>query len=62
MTRVESIKVLVSLRTFCVINGYHERTWKALDMAIEVLKADPCDDCVRREAVLKALADMETFG
>ena len=50
MTREEAIDDLKDLVKYDDYGSLHS---EAIDMAIEALKAEPCDNCVNREAVLE---------
>ena len=66
MTREEAIRTLKEHKiTFQHDNGWATSTLKAIDMAIEALSAEPCDDCISREQAIKECfqihIDGETF-
>lgn len=42
MKAIKAIKVLLSLQTYAILNGFPDETIEALDMAIEALKAETC--------------------
>ena len=53
MTREEALE---ELDTLCIPrDGEQDRLADAFDMAIEALKAEPCADCVSRQAVFDLL-------
>ena len=62
MTREEAIRMLKynSNVIHKTINGETDpNEVEALDMAIKALEQEPCDDCVKRQAVLNTLDEMD---
>lgn len=56
MTREEAAKVIenrFSIMDYCE----SEKLGEALDMAIEALKAEPCEDCRKAEEIMQTLCD-----
>ena len=59
MTRKEAI-FTIEHRYGIMDYGETEQLAEALDMAIDALKTEPCEDAVKREAVLNTLDAMNT--
>lgn len=59
MTREEAIVVLKNEQPHCGEKALfsEEKKYEAYDMAIKALEQEPCDDCVRRQAVLAIAGD-----
>ena len=64
MTREEALQVIACMaleKRMSVSDGI-EYDIEALDMAIEALKAQPCEDCVSRESVIDTLKLLRNKG
>lgn len=59
MTREEAIVVLKNEQPHCGEKALfsEEKKYEAYDVAIKALEQEPCDDCVRRQAVLAIAGD-----
>ena len=61
MTRQEAIEILKDDLEWAKQNKYPyigEQKQEALNMAIEALKQEPCDDCISRQDAIEAFSDM----
>ena len=55
MTREEAINIMKVIVHMLEEKYDTDRVEDAVDMAIEALSAEPCEDCISREAVLDAI-------
>ena len=53
MTREKAIEHLENIIIFSFQQGYTDDAREALEMAIEALKAEPCEDAISRERAIK---------
>lgn len=54
MTREEAKQHLETIKIYAPIDGYTDKAIKALDMAIEALSIEPCEDAISRKEAIKA--------
>lgn len=68
MTREEALKQIEALRTCMIVDDAEPYVVESLNMAVEALEQEPCEDCISRQAVLnemeirRANGDMITAG
>ena len=53
MTTIDEAKIKIGeLACYARTKGWDEEYTEAVNMAIEALEQEPCEDCIRRQAVL----------
>ena len=56
MTREKAIRNITALNAICGQKKFYNKQFKrALDTAIEVLEAEPCEDAISRQAAIKSI-------
>ena len=58
MTRAEAIKQIEAFRTCMIVDDAEPYVVESLNMAVEALEREPCEDAISRQAAIDGLASI----